>query len=185
MSVFSDRLDDAEGPPVDRNGTRDSNGDTTPEGADSGPGAGPAKGPASPDPDGQLDPLTGLPNRRLLAHDLDAAIRDFQRSRMPFTVLYLDLDGFKPVNDTFGHAMGDRVLQQIARRLRQGGREADTFARFGGDEFVGLLRSTDSIEGATVIARRLRTSLEEPLVVGDHILRVGASRTARCGPSRP
>jgi diguanylate cyclase (GGDEF)-like protein len=125
--------------------------------------------------DAQLDPLTGLPNRRLLAHDLEAAIRDFQRSRMPFTVLYVDLDDFKPVNDEHGHAMGDRVLQQVARRLRQGGRDADTFARIGGDEFVGLLRSTDSIEGATVIARRLRASLEEPLVVDDRIVRIGAS----------
>lgn len=106
------------------------------------------------------DALTGLPNRGLFATQLEHAIDLWRRSRTPFAVLFLDLDGFKLVNDSLGHQMGDRVLQRVGAAITSALRGVDVGARFGGDEFVILLTDTDS-EGAGVVARRVQAALAQ------------------------
>ncbi len=86
-----------------------------------------------------MDPLTGLPNRTLLTDRIRHAIRSSERVREPFCVMLLDLDRFKFINDTLGHAAGDLILKEVSRRLRITVRDSDTVARLGGDEFVLLL----------------------------------------------
>lgn len=126
------------------------------------------------------DALTGLPNRALLNDRLRHAIAAAYRSRSPLALLMLDLDLFKEVNDTFGHVMGDRVLQQIASRLEGASRQSDTVARLGGDEFAILLPNTDSV-GATVAAGKLLSAIETPMRIDDreHDLR-GSIGVAVC-----
>jgi diguanylate cyclase (GGDEF)-like protein len=112
------------------------------------------------------DPLTGLPNRRLFLDRLSHRIAQAQRrvgSR--FGVLFLDLDDFKLINDSLGHAAGNEVLQRIARRLERSIRATDTVTRLGGDEFVILLDEIVDSAGAEVVARRVRTALENPVEV--------------------
>lgn len=92
-----------------------------------------------------FDALTGLPNRQLFVQQLEHAVALRQRSHQPFAVLFLDLDGFKLINDTLGHHMGDRVLQEVASDLAEQLRSVDMAARFGGDEFVILLTDTDPV----------------------------------------
>ena len=104
------------------------------------------------------DSLSGLPNRRAF-EDRAARLRDFSDAK-PLAVLMLDLDGFKPVNDSQGHEAGDRVLALIARAIAEGVREGDFVARLGGDEFAALLPRTGSAE-AEVLAERLRESVED------------------------
>ncbi len=108
-----------------------------------------------------FDALTGLPNRQLFVKQLEHALALWQRSRTPFAVLFLDLDGFKLVNDSLGHQMGDRVLKMVGSDIAGGLRSVDTGARFGGDEFVILLADTDA-EGALVAAQRIQKTLAEP-----------------------
>ncbi|QOY93870.1 diguanylate cyclase [Massilia sp. UMI-21] len=108
------------------------------------------------------DPLTGLPNRLLLGDRLRQAIRTASRDGHKVAVIYFDLDKFKPVNDTYGHAVGDRLLQMVARRLRAGLREADTLARIGGDEFVVVLPRCDSLEAAAKVAENILVQLNQP-----------------------
>lgn len=92
------------------------------------------------------DPLTGLPNRALLADRLRLVLAKAQREQRVLAVCYLDLDGFKPINDRWGHAAGDELLIQVAQRFQQSVRGDDTVARLGGDEFVMLLGNLSSIE---------------------------------------
>jgi diguanylate cyclase (GGDEF)-like protein len=106
------------------------------------------------------DALTGLPNRQLFLQQLEHALALWQRSRTPFAVLYLDLDGFKLVNDSLGHQMGDRVLTAAGAAIMRELRSVDTAARFGGDEFVILLADTDP-GGAVVVAQRVQVALAE------------------------
>ncbi|MGP1629589.1 MAG: putative bifunctional diguanylate cyclase/phosphodiesterase [Giesbergeria sp.] len=113
------------------------------------------------------DPLTGLPNRRLLLDRLGQATVQSLRSGRRGALLFLDLDKFKSVNDTLGHEMGDALLRQVAQRLRDGVREADTVARLGGDEFVVMLIDLSGITEeaaaqAQRIAEKLLRSLEQP-----------------------
>ncbi|WP_218856029.1 EAL domain-containing protein [Demequina lutea] len=108
------------------------------------------------------DALTGLPNRRLFLERLTAAIARWQRSQTPFAVLFLDLDGFKLINDSLGHPMGDRVLAAVGDRIGRELRTVDTGARFGGDEFAILLEDTDPA-GALSAARRVQAALTQPL----------------------
>jgi len=108
------------------------------------------------------DALTGLPNRVLLGDRLRQAIRTAGRDGHKVAVIYFDLDKFKPVNDTYGHAVGDRLLQLVARRLRAGLRESDTLARIGGDEFVVLLPRCESIDDAAVVADNILAQLNQP-----------------------
>ena len=114
------------------------------------------------------DVLTGLPNRALFLEHLDTAIAHAGRGGGDFAVHYLDLDGFKEVNDTFGHAAGDELLRQVAARLENDARSADTVARFGGDEFAILQRDAGDRQAAALLAGRIVATLEEPYdEVGD------------------
>ncbi len=120
------------------------------------------------------DTLTGLPNRRLLLEHLEQAMSASKRSHHYGALLFLDLDNFKSLNDTHGHAMGDLLLVEVARRLKACVRDADTVARFGGDEFVVLLselstRWDDARAQAAVIAEKIRVRLAEPYVLRSEI----------------
>lgn len=100
------------------------------------------------------DPLTGLPNRLLLLDRLDVAVSVAERMRSPVAVLVLDLDGFKAVNDEHGHAVGDRLLQQVTVRIESAVRPADTVARIGGDEFVIVVHPPEEPSAAMAVAER-------------------------------
>ncbi len=121
------------------------------------------------------DPLTGLPNRRLFADRVDQAIRSASRGGRGVAVLLLDLDGFKQVNDDYGHAAGDRVLTDVATRLRTVVRDADTLARLGGDEFVVLLAEIGGPEDALKVAEKIIKAVAEPFIDGEHTYQIGTS----------
>jgi diguanylate cyclase (GGDEF)-like protein len=121
------------------------------------------------------DALTGLPNRVLLGDRLRQAIRAASRDGNKVALIYFDLDQFKPVNDTHGHAVGDRLLQLVARRLRAGLREADTLARIGGDEFVVLLPRCDSLQDAAKVAENILFQLNQPFEDGALVHRISGS----------
>jgi diguanylate cyclase (GGDEF)-like protein/PAS domain S-box-containing protein len=108
------------------------------------------------------DSLTGLPNRRLFADRLSQAISIARREAARCALLYLDLDKFKPVNDTLGHDAGDRLLQKIADTIRALVRESDTVARVGGDEFTVLLRNISSPQNAAAVAEKVVAALCAP-----------------------
>jgi diguanylate cyclase (GGDEF)-like protein len=109
------------------------------------------------------DPLTALPNQRLLADRLDRALAHASRTGQRFALLYLDLDRLKDINDTFGHSVGDAVLQRVARRLQDTVRTEDTVARVGGDEFVVLLPRAGGSHEIVVVAEKIRVALAEPV----------------------
>ncbi|HLM06696.1 MAG TPA: EAL domain-containing protein [Blastococcus sp.] len=122
------------------------------------------------------DPLTGLPNRTLFLDRVRHAVDTAGRTRVWPAVLYLDLDGFKPVNDTFGHEAGDVLLRTVADRLRGCLRPADTAARLGGDEFVVLLNGPIDRFGVARVIERIRAQLEVPVLLGEGVVTtVGAS----------
>ena len=109
------------------------------------------------------DPLTNLPNRELFMEYLAMAIkRGKRRSNYHFSVLYLDIDRFKLINDSFGHSVGDRLLIAFANRIQNSLRDIDTLARFGGDEFVLLLEDIEDRAFATQVAKRLQKELQRP-----------------------
>jgi diguanylate cyclase (GGDEF)-like protein/PAS domain S-box-containing protein len=120
------------------------------------------------------DPLTGLPNRTLLDDRLDKAIAVSQRTQSPLALLFIDLDGFKRINDRSGHLLGDEVLKEVARRLDGALRASETIARFGGDEFVVLLPDT-GLRAAEVVAERLLVAVNNPLTIEGQSLHVSAS----------
>ncbi|WP_166636876.1 sensor domain-containing protein [Cognatilysobacter terrigena] len=122
----------------------------------------------------QHDALTGLPNRVLFQDRLTQALATVGRGNRG-AVLYIDLDKFKPINDTLGHPMGDKVLQEVAQRLRDCVREDDTVSRQGGDEFVLLLQRLADPRDAARVAEKLIRSVEQPIMLDGHELRVGAS----------
>lgn len=109
------------------------------------------------------DPLTALPNRAHFLELAEMSIAIASRSQECVALLYLDLDKFKPVNDTYGHRMGDRVLKEAAARMQACLRKSDSIGRIGGDEFMILLTSVDGIEAARHVADKLRRKLEEPM----------------------
>ncbi len=116
------------------------------------------------------DTLTQLPNRRMLNDRMNQAMASSKRSSRYGALLFLDLDNFKPLNDTYGHVVGDLLLKEVARRISSCVREMDTVARFGGDEFVVMLTEldTDKVEStaqAGVVAEKIRISLAEPYVL--------------------
>lgn len=108
------------------------------------------------------DPLTGLPNRRFLELKAEQALALADRSGTPVGLVFMDLVRFKEVNDTRGHAAGDQILVEVARRLRGSLRASDTAARIGGDEFVAVLTQVEDMDGAREAARRLFACFEKP-----------------------
>ncbi len=123
----------------------------------------------------ELDTLTQLPNRPLLFDRLTQAIALAKRSGHWVAMLFIDLDGFKQINDRLGHAMGDEVLQLAARCLSSSVRDADTVSRHGGDEFLILLPDLSDAADAAVVAEKVITTLAQPIRLGDHVLRLAAS----------
>ena len=123
----------------------------------------------------QHDHLTGLPNRLLVADRLAASIARAECGGRMTAVLYLDLDGFKLVNDTLGHEAGDSLLQVVTERLRTCIREPDTLARMGGDEFMLVISEVGDDKTALVVAERLQASLRKPFTIAGHELYLTAS----------
>ncbi|WP_052452005.1 diguanylate cyclase domain-containing protein [Noviherbaspirillum autotrophicum] len=121
------------------------------------------------------DLLTDLPNRALLGDRLRQAIAQARRDQCRMALLFIDLDKFKPVNDTFGHEAGDLLLKQVARRLRDGLRESDTVARVGGDEFIVLLPQIESAQTAVRVAEKLLAALNVPFIIAGHEIGISAS----------
>ncbi|MBD9392055.1 diguanylate cyclase domain-containing protein [Acidovorax sp. ACV01] len=123
----------------------------------------------------QYDALTDLPNRVLLQDRAQLAISQAHRYGKCLAVMYLDLDGFKDVNDTLGHDVGDLLLVQFAQRLKTAVRASDTVCRQGGDEFVVLLPGLDGAEAACNVARKMLASCDVPFELGGRLLQVGLS----------
>ena len=121
------------------------------------------------------DNLTGLANRRLFEEHLLAAIARSNRDGQALAILFLDLDRFKPINDTLGHHVGDELLQQVAKRISSNVRGSDIVARFGGDEFIVLLSTVKDSDNAMEVAKKILSSFAEPIVVGLHTLRMSPS----------
>jgi diguanylate cyclase (GGDEF)-like protein len=121
------------------------------------------------------DDLTGLPNRRLLADRLTHALDMARRTGHEAALLYIDLDGFKLVNDSLGHAVGDQLLRQVAERLRTRVRSSDTLARLGGDEFAVVVSGDKVRDQASLAAAALLTTLAPPFRVEEHEITIGAS----------
>ena len=121
------------------------------------------------------DSLTGLPNRVLLHDRIEQGILNLRRHDAPFALLFLDLDGFKEINDTFGHYTGDILLSKVGARLRAHLRANDTIARLGGDEFAVLLAGVGARPEAERLATQLLQALEQPFLIEGHKLAVGAS----------
>ncbi len=121
------------------------------------------------------DGLTGLPNRMLLMERLNQRMAMTAREPQSVAILFLDLDGFKAVNDAHGHEAGDQVLQLVAKRLQELLRTSDTVARLGGDEFVILLHSPDSRQVIAQIAQRIVAVINAPMVFADQTVQVGTS----------
>jgi diguanylate cyclase (GGDEF)-like protein len=113
------------------------------------------------------DALTGLPNRMLLQDRLEQAIAAAERQQQHFALLFIDLDGFKPINDRYGHAAGDVLLQQVGHRLLTVVRAMDTAARLGGDEFVVILTDVKRRENAAGVAEKILEALCAPYELGD------------------
>jgi diguanylate cyclase (GGDEF)-like protein/PAS domain S-box-containing protein len=122
-----------------------------------------------------LDPLTGLPNRLLFHDRLVQAVERARRGRQMLTVMLIDLDRFKLINDSLGLEKGDQVLRAVAERLAKTLRRSDTVARLGGDEFMLLLATTANAEAAARVAQKLLDCLRPPFIVNGHELTVGAS----------
>ncbi|KFE46302.1 MULTISPECIES: putative bifunctional diguanylate cyclase/phosphodiesterase [Pseudomonas] len=120
------------------------------------------------------DNLTGLPNRALLTERIDQAMKRATESGGCFALMFMDLDGFKPVNDAFGHHTGDLLLRQVALRLRNSLHRRDTLARVGGDEFV-LLVELQNPEDALTVARRQVSEVGNPFNIGEHQLQISLS----------
>ena len=123
----------------------------------------------------QYDALTDLPNRVLLQDRAQLAISQARRDGKCLAVMYLDLDGFKDVNDTLGHDVGDLLLVQFAQRLKAAVRASDTVCRQGGDEFVVLLPGLDGAEAACHVARKILASCDTPFALAGRFLQVGLS----------
>jgi diguanylate cyclase (GGDEF)-like protein len=122
------------------------------------------------------DPLTGAPNRRLFELHLKHTYEQLQRRPdYLFAVMFADLDGFKLVNDNFGHAAGDQVIMGVAQRIAAAVRPTDIVARMGGDEFVVLLENLASYDDAEAVATRVVDTLGRPFSVGDETIRLTGS----------
>lgn len=123
----------------------------------------------------QHDSLTELPNRALLTDRLQQALASAKRDNLRVALLFIDLDRFKPINDTQGHVVGDWLLKQVAVRMHECVRDSDTAARVGGDEFVVLLRSVVSTEDAVMVAEKIRNALNKPFELAQQSLQISCS----------
>lgn len=123
----------------------------------------------------QHDSLTGLPNRALFADRLQQALSYCKRHQRVLAVMLLDLDKFKPVNDRYGHALGDELLKQVAQRLLACVRTSDTVARIGGDEFVILLHQMDDIHHAKIVSEKIQHALAEIFLIEEYPIQIGCS----------
>jgi diguanylate cyclase (GGDEF)-like protein/PAS domain S-box-containing protein len=123
----------------------------------------------------QHDTLTDLPNRALLKDRLQQAISAAKRDQQRVALMFIDLDRFKPINDSLGHVVGDWLLKEAAKRMRACVRESDTVARVGGDEFVVLLRTVDNTEDALLVAEKVRTMLNKPFELAQQSLQISCS----------
>ena len=121
------------------------------------------------------DALTGLPNRRMFFERLEHALATARRSALQLAVLFVDLDHFKELNDSFGHSTGDGVLQAVANLLRSATRESDTVARLGGDEFVILIEQLEEPQQVIAVLHKLHERLQLPMLIGGEEIQVQAS----------
>lgn len=121
------------------------------------------------------DALTDLPNRTLLMDRINQKLINANRTQCDLALMFLDLDGFKPINDRFGHNVGDYLLKEVAKRLLVLVRESDTVARFGGDEFMFVLNNSQGKEEVKYIADRVISAINEPIKVNGESLHIGAS----------
>ena len=121
------------------------------------------------------DKLTSLPNRLLLSDRLRQAMHQEDRRRQGLAVVYIDLDGFKEINDNHGHEIGDHLLVAIAHRFQRELREGDTIARLGGDEFVAVLIDIEDTASSIPLLRRILSAIAEPILIDDLVLQVSAS----------
>ncbi len=123
----------------------------------------------------KYDTLTRLPNRALLADRMSQALMQTQRRGQKLAVAFLDLDGFKAVNDTHGHEAGDHLLVTLAERMKQALRDGDTLARIGGDEFVAVLVDLSDVDASAPMLNRLLAAAAQPVPYADRVLQVSAS----------
>lgn len=121
------------------------------------------------------DPLTGLPNRKFFTEQLQESLLWAQENNSLTGLLFIDLDGFKQVNDNCGHEIGDRLLITIARRLTHCLRNSDTVSRLGGDEFTVILRAIPKVQVAATVAEKILATLTEPMVLEGHMINISAS----------
>ena len=121
------------------------------------------------------DTLTGLANRTLLTEQMQIILSQANREQKKVAILFLDLDGFKPVNDKYGHDFGDKILVKLAEHLASHTRGSDLVARIGGDEFVVVLTSINDITHATTFAKLLNAAIKEPMVIDGIEFSIGAS----------
>ncbi len=121
------------------------------------------------------DALTGLPNRKFFLEQFHDSLQWAQTNNLLLGLLFIDLDGFKQVNDTLGHEIGDRLLIVIAQRLNNSLRGSDTVSRLGGDEFTVILRAIPTIQAAVKVAKKSLATINEPIILEGHVIQVSAS----------
>ena len=121
------------------------------------------------------DQLTGLPNRTMFHEKLTSALLQARRAKSEMALLFIDLDGFKTVNDTLGHGVGDQLLREVGKRLRISIRESDTAARMGGDEFMVILNNLHDRSQALLIAEKIINAINQPMQLDGNKCNVGAS----------
>lgn len=129
------------------------------------------------------DPLTGLPNRALFNDRLEHGLAAANRNGLRFAVMFLDLDDFKAINDTYGHDVGDLVLQTIARRLKETTRDDDTVCRHGGDEFLYILVNTENQESIAIVAEKIVNAVQVPCDIQVRDTRISLSINPSIGIS--
>jgi diguanylate cyclase (GGDEF)-like protein len=122
-----------------------------------------------------LDKLTGLPNRRELEYSLEKIVDKAEKKNLFLAVLFLDLDGFKSVNDTYGHEVGDKLLVEVSKRLSNSVRETDIVSRLGGDEFVIVLKETHSKDSVAKVAQNIINVVNDHFIIDNQKILVGTS----------
>ena len=128
------------------------------------------------------DDLTQLPNRTLLLDRLQTALTLAEREKESLSVLFIDIDGFKGINDRYGHAVGDKLLQCIAERLSACIRKSDTVGRLGGDEFLVVLNKTKTAESVSIVAEKIRVELAKAFIIDGVSFQVSSSIGIACYP---